>query len=90
MFYVTNVVWQDHSVISKHLILHCTRMDLTKCENSYQYQGIYKKFVKNVFFFQVVGRAFIETGLQRHHSVAIIGANSPEWIICNMAAIMAG
>ncbi|XP_023330627.1 very long-chain-fatty-acid--CoA ligase bubblegum [Eurytemora carolleeae] len=39
---------------------------------------------------QVVGRAFIETGLQRHHSVAIIGANSPEWIICNMAAIMAG
>ena len=35
-------------------------------------------------------KAMIETGLHRHHSVAIIGYNSPQWVIANMAAISAG
>ena len=35
-------------------------------------------------------KAMIETGLQRHHSVAILGYNSPQWVIANMAAISAG
>ncbi len=39
---------------------------------------------------QAAAKAFIEAGLHRHHSVAIVGANSPEWVICNLAAIMAG
>jgi len=37
-----------------------------------------------------VAKAFIETGLHRHHSVAIIGSNSPHWVIANLAAINAG
>ena len=39
---------------------------------------------------QTVAKAFIETGLHRHHSVAILGYNSPQWVIANMAAISAG
>ena len=38
----------------------------------------------------VVARAFIHLGLHRHHSVAIIGMNSPEWVISDLAAIFAG
>jgi len=37
-----------------------------------------------------VAKAFLETGLHRHHSVAIIGSNSPQWVIANLAAISAG
>lgn len=39
---------------------------------------------------QTVAKAMIETGLHRHHSVAIIGYNCPQWVIANMAAISAG
>ena len=39
---------------------------------------------------QLIARAFINIGLHRHHSVIIIGQNSPEWVISNMAAIFAG
>lgn len=35
-------------------------------------------------------RAFIKLGLQPHHTVAITGFNSPEWVIANIAAIYAG
>lgn len=36
------------------------------------------------------GRALIKLGFQRHGCVAIIGFNSPEWFIANVAAIAAG
>jgi hypothetical protein len=39
---------------------------------------------------QAAAKAFIEAGLHRHHSVAIVAANCPQWVICNLAAIMAG
>ena len=39
---------------------------------------------------EVVARALIESGLQRHHSVAILGGNSPQWVIAHLAAIFAG
>ena len=38
----------------------------------------------------VAAKAMIETGLHRHRSVAILGYNSPQWVIANMAAISAG
>ena len=37
-----------------------------------------------------VARALLEIGLHRHHSVAIVGDNSPHWIISHLAAISAG
>jgi long-chain-fatty-acid--CoA ligase ACSBG len=37
-----------------------------------------------------VAKAFIKLGLEQYHGVCILGFNSPEWHISNMAAIMAG
>ena len=39
---------------------------------------------------KIIAKAFIKLGLQRHHSVCILGFNSPEWFIGQLAAIMAG
>ena len=37
-----------------------------------------------------VGRALVEAGLHRHHSVALLGGNSPQWVIAHLGAIFAG
>ena len=37
-----------------------------------------------------VAKAFINLGLERFHSVGILGYNSPEWVISNVAAVHAG
>jgi len=37
-----------------------------------------------------IANGFIELGLKKGEGVAILGFNSPEWFLCNMAAIMAG
>lgn len=39
---------------------------------------------------RIVAKAFLKLGLERHHSVCIIGYNSPEWFISDLAAIYAG
>ena len=39
---------------------------------------------------KIVAKAFIKLGLRRHHSVCILGFNSPEWFISQLAAIIAG
>lgn len=38
----------------------------------------------------VAAKAFLKLGLERYHSVCILGFNSPEWFIGDMAAIHAG
>ncbi|XP_077291917.1 very long-chain-fatty-acid--CoA ligase bubblegum-like isoform X2 [Arctopsyche grandis] len=35
-------------------------------------------------------KGFIELGLQKHHAVCILGFNSPQWFISDLAAIHAG
>ena len=37
-----------------------------------------------------VAKAFIKLGMPRYSSVCILGFNSPEWILANVAAIFAG
>ncbi|XP_015430862.1 PREDICTED: very long-chain-fatty-acid--CoA ligase bubblegum isoform X1 [Dufourea novaeangliae] len=39
---------------------------------------------------RIVAKAFLKLGLERHHSVCILGFNSPEWLISDLAAIYAG
>ncbi|XP_025073440.1 very long-chain-fatty-acid--CoA ligase bubblegum-like [Pogonomyrmex barbatus] len=39
---------------------------------------------------RTVAKAFLKLGLERYHSVCIIGFNSPEWFIADLAAIYAG
>ncbi|XP_012264154.1 very long-chain-fatty-acid--CoA ligase bubblegum isoform X2 [Athalia rosae] len=47
----------------------------------------YKEYYTEV---RTVARAFLKLGLERYHSVCIIGFNSPEWFIADLAAIHAG
>ncbi|KYN01489.1 Long-chain-fatty-acid--CoA ligase ACSBG2 [Cyphomyrmex costatus] len=42
------------------------------------------------FMVRTVAKAFLKLGLERYHSVCIIGFNSPEWFITELATIYAG
>ncbi|XP_048845362.1 long-chain-fatty-acid--CoA ligase ACSBG2-like isoform X2 [Brienomyrus brachyistius] len=39
---------------------------------------------------RTIAKSFLKLGLERWHGVGILGFNSPEWFIANIAAIMAG
>ncbi|XP_043283437.1 very long-chain-fatty-acid--CoA ligase bubblegum-like isoform X2 [Venturia canescens] len=47
----------------------------------------YKEYETEV---RTVARAFLKLGLERYHSVGILGFNSPQWFIADIAAIYAG
>lgn len=47
----------------------------------------YRKFYDQI---RQAARAFIKLGLEPHHGVGIIGFNSPEWFISDLASIFAG
>merc|ERR550534_449655 len=47
----------------------------------------YKQYLHDV---RICAKAFIRLGLERFHSVCILGFNSPEWVIADLAAIHAG
>lgn len=47
----------------------------------------YERYLRDV---QLAARGFVHLGLHRHHSVAIVSSNSPEWVISDLAAIFAG
>ncbi|XP_058801274.1 very long-chain-fatty-acid--CoA ligase bubblegum-like isoform X2 [Phymastichus coffea] len=47
----------------------------------------YKQYENQV---RTVAKAFLHLGLERHHSVCILGFNAPEWFISDLAAIYAG
>ncbi|KAK9702802.1 AMP-binding enzyme [Popillia japonica] len=47
----------------------------------------YREYQQQV---RIVAKAFIHLGLERYHSVCILGFNSPEWFISDLAAIHAG
>ncbi|CAG4978648.1 unnamed protein product [Parnassius apollo] len=53
-----------------------------------QWQKItYKQYQERV---RTIAKAFLKLGLERHHSVCILGFNSEEWYIADLAAIHAG
>ncbi|KMQ85684.1 long-chain-fatty-acid-- ligase acsbg2 [Lasius niger] len=47
----------------------------------------YREYEQTV---RIVAKAFLKLGLERYHSVCILGFNSPEWFIADLAAIYAG
>ncbi|XP_017770616.1 PREDICTED: long-chain-fatty-acid--CoA ligase ACSBG2 [Nicrophorus vespilloides] len=47
----------------------------------------YKEYRENI---RTCAKAFLKLGLQRHHAVCILGFNSAEWFISDVAAIHAG
>ena len=58
----------------------------------YKKYGIWKKITWNEYFDQIksTAKAFIKLGLKPGNSVVIIGSNSSNWFISNIAAIFAG
>lgn len=70
------------STYSDH-IAFVTRPDANGNRKSYTYRE-YEKQVRTV------AKAFLKLGLERYHGVCILGFNSPEWIISDIAAIYAG
>lgn len=47
----------------------------------------YKEYYQQV---RTMAKAFIKLGLEPYHGVCILGFNSPEWFIGDLAAIFAG
>lgn len=47
----------------------------------------YKEYENHV---RIVAKAFLKLGLEKYHSVCILGFNSPQWFIADMASIYAG
>jgi len=47
----------------------------------------YKEYLNDV---RTAAKGFIALGLERYHSVCILGFNSPEWFISDLASIFAG
>ncbi|CAB0035929.1 unnamed protein product [Trichogramma brassicae] len=47
----------------------------------------YREYERQV---RQVAKAFLHLGLERHHSVCILGFNTPQWFISDIAAIYAG
>ncbi|XP_076178092.1 acyl-CoA synthetase bubblegum family member 1 isoform X2 [Ptiloglossa arizonensis] len=47
----------------------------------------YKEYKNTV---RIVAKAFLKLGLERYHGVCVLGFNSPEWLISDLAAIHAG
>lgn len=47
----------------------------------------YRMFFKNV---RTVAKAFLKLGLEKYHSVCILGMNSPEWLLSSFGAMVAG
>ncbi|XP_011062484.1 PREDICTED: long-chain-fatty-acid--CoA ligase ACSBG2-like [Acromyrmex echinatior] len=60
-----------------------SRPDVNGKRTTYTFQE-YESIVR------IVAKAFLKLGLERYHSVCIIGFNSPEWIIAELATIYAG
>lgn len=58
-----------------------------KQENGEWKTVTYSQYEENV---KLVAKAFLKLGLERYHSVCIIGFNAPEWFFSDLAAIYAG
>ncbi|XP_008200673.1 very long-chain-fatty-acid--CoA ligase bubblegum isoform X2 [Tribolium castaneum] len=59
---------------------------------AYKAEGKWNKITYKEYYelVRTCAKAFIKLGLERHHAVCILGFNSPEWFISDLAAIFAG
>lgn len=58
-----------------------------QCDDQQYINLYYREYEQTV---RIVAKAFLKLGLERYHSVCILGFNSPEWFITDLAAIYAG
>lgn len=66
------------------LLLHIKERDLY---NVFKYIIYFRQYQERV---RTIAKAFLKLGLERYHSVCILGFNSEEWFIADLAAIHAG
>ncbi|XP_041975814.1 very long-chain-fatty-acid--CoA ligase bubblegum-like isoform X2 [Aricia agestis] len=59
----------------------------TKKEDGKWHKLTYKQYQEKV---RTIAKGFLKLGLERHHSVCILGFNSEQWYIADLAAIHAG
>ncbi|GBP49328.1 Long-chain-fatty-acid--CoA ligase ACSBG2 [Eumeta japonica] len=59
----------------------------TKKEDGKWHRLTYKQYLQRV---RTCAKAFLKLGLQRYHSVCILGFNSEQWFVADLAAIHAG
>jgi len=64
-----------------HIALH------TRDQNGQDMKWTYEQYMKDV---RTAAKGFIALGLERYHTVGILGYNAPEWFISHVAAIHAG
>lgn len=53
----------------------------------YSFLFVNRNFYRTV---RTVAKAFLKLGLEKYHSVCILGLNSPEWLLSSFGAMLAG
>ena len=84
---------QDYPILSVPTMLRNTTEKFpTKTAMAVKRNGAWVTWSYQEYYDQSrnAAMAFIKLGLQRFHSVCLLGFNSPEWFIAQMGAIMAG
>ncbi|XP_072752863.1 very long-chain-fatty-acid--CoA ligase bubblegum [Anoplolepis gracilipes] len=79
---IPGVFTKTANLYPNHIAL-VSRPDVNGKRTTYTYRE-YEQRVRTV------AKAFLKLGLERYHSVCILGFNSPEWFIANLATIYAG
>ncbi|XP_011062482.1 PREDICTED: very long-chain-fatty-acid--CoA ligase bubblegum-like isoform X1 [Acromyrmex echinatior] len=79
---IPGVLTRTAKLYSDHIAL-VSAPDANGKRTTYTFQE-YESIVKTV------AKAFLKLGLERYHSVCIMGFNSPEWFITELATIYAG
>ncbi|XP_012055637.1 PREDICTED: very long-chain-fatty-acid--CoA ligase bubblegum-like [Atta cephalotes] len=79
---IPGVLTRTAKLYPNHIAL-VSRPDTNGKRTTYTFQE-YESVIR------IVAKAFLKLGLERHHSVCIMGFNSPEWFIADLAAIYAG
>ncbi|KYN01488.1 PREDICTED: very long-chain-fatty-acid--CoA ligase bubblegum-like [Cyphomyrmex costatus] len=79
---IPGVLTKTVKLYPNHIAL-VSRPDANGKRTTYTFQ-VYESAIR------IVAKAFLKLGLERHHSVCIIGFNCPEWFITELATIYAG
>ncbi|KAG5328577.1 ACBG2 ligase, partial [Acromyrmex charruanus] len=79
---IPGVLTRTAKLYPDHIAL-VSRPDVNGKRTTYTFQE-YESTVR------IVAKAFLKLGLEKYHSVCIIGFNSPEWFITELATIYAG
>ncbi|KYQ58784.1 Long-chain-fatty-acid--CoA ligase ACSBG2 [Trachymyrmex zeteki] len=79
---IPGILTRTAKLYPDHIAL-VSRLDINGKRTTYTFQE-YESAVR------IVAKAFLKLGLERYHSVCIIGFNSPEWFIAELATIYAG